>query len=153
MDFANAIRARRLELGLKPLAVAERCGLTIHEYGDIEQHADEFETAISTSKARNLCHILGLQFRTFIGLPADVSGQLQGVGPARLIRNARESSKISEDQLADLIGFEVNTIKRLEADDGFTDTLPLAVLRDLEEALRVERGALVREKCQHFKKQ
>jgi transcriptional regulator with XRE-family HTH domain len=143
MDFAKAIRARRQELGLSPAAVAGLCGLTIHEYCDIEQHADEFETAISTKKARDLCHALSIGFRDFIGLSTDASRQFEGIGPARLVRDARERAKMSQGELSDLIGFELDTIRRLETEDDFADTLPLAVLRDLERLLAIERGALV----------
>lgn len=142
MDFAEAIRHRRLELGLDLATVARQCGLSVYEYGDLEQHADEFETAISTRAARIVCHALGLNFRTFIGLPSDPAEQAE---PAALVRIARQREGMSQDQLADRIGFDVSTVRDLENGNSLPDALPLSVLYDLEAALRIERGVLVRE--------
>ena len=142
MNFAKAIRDRRIQLGLQAAAAAERLGLSIYEYGDVEQHADEFETAISTGTARQLCHVLGLELRSLLGLPQVTSKEMKNV--SELIRSTREGQKLSQVQLADRIGFNEETIRSLESTPEFVDTLPLSVLYELESALGLERGRLIR---------
>jgi len=143
MNPANAIRDRRMKLGLQAAAAAERSGLSIYEYGDIEQHADEFETAISTGTARRVCHVLGLELRSLLGLP-HVTSEHNNISD--VIRRARERKKLSQLQLADQIGFNEETVRSLESTAAFVDTLPLKVLYDLEDALGLERGSLVQER-------
>lgn len=144
MNLAKAIRERRMNLGLQAAAAAERSGLSIYEYGDIEQHADEFETAISTGAARRVCHMLGLELRSLLGLPQATAESISNVSD--VIRRARERKKLSPLQLADQIGFNEETVRSLESTAEFVDTLPLRVLYDLEDALTLERGSLVRER-------
>lgn len=144
MNLAKAIRDRRRKLGLQDVAVAKSSGLSIHEYGDIEQHADEFETAISTGTARQVCHVLGLELRSLLGLPKVTSKEMRDI--SELIRNAREAQKLSQLQVADRIGFNEDTIRSLESTPAFVDTLPLKVLYELEDALGLERGSLIQER-------
>jgi transcriptional regulator with XRE-family HTH domain len=143
VSFAKTIRNRRMQIGLQAAEVAKSVGLSIHEYTDIEQHTDEFETAISMGTARNVCHVLGLEFRSLLGLPNSAPNKTASVSDE--IRRAREKQELSQIQLADRIGFSEETIRSSEDIPGFVDTLPLKVLFDLEKALHLEKGCLVRE--------
>lgn len=145
MNIAKAIRDRRIELGLRAVTVAERSGLSIYEYGDVEQHADEFETAISSGTARKVCHVLGLELRSLLGLPQLMSGEMKDVSD--LIRIARGDRMLSQAELAERIGFTEETIHSLESTPEFVDSLPLTVLYELEASLGFEQGYLIREKA------
>ena len=142
MNLANAIRNRRLELKLKDVDVARSSGLSIHEYADIEQHADEIETAVSMGAAKRVLHTLELDVRKLLGLPP-LKSELSDISD--FLRKAREHQKLSKGQLAKRIGFDEHTVTSLEEVAGFLDTLPLNVVYELESALALERGFLVRE--------
>lgn len=143
MNIAKIIRDRRIQLGHQAAVVAERTGLSIYEYSDIEQHADEFETAISAGTARVVCHTLGLEMRNLLGLPQRAPKETESV--SELIRSTREKRGLSEAELAERIGFAEETVHSLESTPDFADTLPLSVLYELEGVLGLERGHLIRE--------
>ncbi|HZE92913.1 MAG TPA: hypothetical protein VE029_14565, partial [Rhizobacter sp.] len=70
MSTAKTLRGKRLEMGLSDVEVAERLGLTVFELGDIEQHDDELETAVSLRTARRLCSLLKLPLEKVLGIPS-----------------------------------------------------------------------------------
>jgi transcriptional regulator with XRE-family HTH domain len=138
----QAIRDQRIRLGLRDITVAQRAGLSIHEYCDLEQHEDEFATAVSLAKLRQVCHVLALKLRTLLGLEAVTVAEGEF---SEMVRAARTARGLSHVELGDQIGFEEQTIASIESIPDFLETLPLVVVFDLERALGLERGALVRE--------
>lgn len=141
MNLARVIRERRKELGLDDTFVSKRSGLSIHQYADVEQHPDEFETAISAKTAMEICAVLGLNVRDVLGLPQTRSAVAQSA--STVMRTARERHGLSESTLADRIGFDEDTIHSLEASPDKIYSLPLVVIFDLERELGLERGTLI----------
>ena len=61
MTCANeVIRRARERLGLTAQEAAARAGLSVHEYGDLEQHADEVVSAVSLATVRRVCKTLNI---------------------------------------------------------------------------------------------
>src|SRR6266542_1821569 len=112
MKAGDRIRSRRVELGLRDVDVAERVGLSIYEYGDLEQHADEFATAIALKDAQRLCGMLGLSLLDVLEIPGTAVSS--SVSPQQLIRDAREREGLTVAELADHIGFTDETVQSIE---------------------------------------
>lgn len=142
MNIAKKLLGQRQQLGLSDEHVARLVGLSIHEYGDVEQHADEFETAISVGSAKKICHVLGFGLRHLLGLPTQMPTDDRSL--SELVSRQRENQGLSVEQLAERIGFSRETIEGIEANAAALDLLPLVVIYDLEDALGFERGSLVR---------
>lgn len=143
MKISDAIRGKRIELGLSDLSVAQRAGLSIHEYSDIEGRDDEFTTAIPLETARRVCNALNLNFRALLGL-SDMIATADKISD--VVREARTNQGMSQLALGDAIGFSEETIRSIESSPNFLTTLPIVVVFDLERVLGIERGSLVRPK-------
>jgi transcriptional regulator with XRE-family HTH domain len=138
------IREARQKAGLSPVDVASGIGLTISEYEDIEQYADEFTSSFSLAKAKALCVFLGLDVVDVVeqellggNLPLELPTDFRGLLRKQLLRKRRQSLGLSEAEVADAIGFEHIAIHEAEAHDRFLDTLPIQVLADLAKHLQL----------------
>jgi ribosome-binding protein aMBF1 (putative translation factor) len=140
VSYEKAIRERRIRLGLADTSVAEKVGLTIDQYDDVEQHADEFLTNISMLCARRICAVLGFQLRALLLLPPQ---QPRKQPRSSIVKEAREAKGLSTLAVAELIGFEEHVIRSSEEKEEHLDFLPVGVIFELEKALGLEKGALV----------
>jgi transcriptional regulator with XRE-family HTH domain len=147
MRANKLLRQAREQVGLSEVEVASRAGLSIHEYSDLEQHADEFISAISLAKAKALSKVLGCRLEDFLADEPLKTGSLAPEDPAvskpRLLQKRRVMLRMSESEVADAIGFDENTIKQAESDDKFLDTLPIQVLAELASTLQLPFGLLI----------
>lgn len=132
MKTHETIQTRRLELGLSESEVASQTGISIHEYGDIEQYAEEFTSVLPLSAARRLCEVLGLDMLRLIGLDsgstpnAPVSQPISQLVPRNeQVSQGRNALGISRDQLAERLGFEEEILEKIESDPQFLETLPI----------------------------
>lgn len=150
MRAHELIRKTREQAGLSDVEVAARAGLSVAEYDDVEQHPDEFISAVSLARAKAVCAALHLKLMDLVllefgevGASTHVPAELGGLQRNLLLRKRRKALGMSEIALADGIGFEVTAIQRAEEDDGFFETLPIRVLADLAKELKLPVGSLV----------
>jgi transcriptional regulator with XRE-family HTH domain len=150
MRAHELIRKTREQAGLSNIEVAARAGMSVAEYDDVEQHPDEFVSALSLTRAKAVCATLHLKLMDLVILELGDVGESRSVPPELgalqrnlLLRKRREAFGMSESALADGIGFEAAAIQRVEADDGFLETLPIRVLADLATELQLPVGRLV----------
>lgn len=142
MTPAQYIYARRKALNLSDSEVARRAGVTIFEYGDIEQHADELTSAISLGRARAICEALQTDIPSALGLPTAVSDS--NIPRHKLIARQRQDMRLTVREVGDAIGFSDNVVHSLEAVPQFLDTLPVQVALDLGKCLNIAFSDLTR---------
>jgi transcriptional regulator with XRE-family HTH domain len=149
MKDNERIRTRRLKLGLSETSVASSVGMGIHAYCDLEQHADEFRSAVDLRTAREICRVLGLTLEEFLDIPTRLGVEPKSVcSPlprGERIARARESVGLTRFDIADRLGFDESAIEVLESDSCAIDRYPIEFLLDLTKLLGMPPGALLRE--------
>jgi transcriptional regulator with XRE-family HTH domain len=149
MRANEIIKARRLELQLSDEAVARRSGITIYEYGDLEQHADEFLSALSSSQIKKVCDCLTLDFIELIehevGTLSLTKDHKQSGPRNLLITKKRNALGISQSQLAESLGFEPSIVVEIEQDPTFLDRWPIELILALGKALDLSPRPLLQE--------
>jgi len=142
MNIPDKIRARRTELGLSDLEVAQLAGISIHQYADVEQHADEFTSVLTSLEAKQLCEVLHLNLAELIGvgpLVTDLSPHLsdQQIDRNLLISKRREELRISQHDLAESLGFEDGVIDQIERDPNYLNNWPIELIISLANELNL----------------
>jgi DNA-binding XRE family transcriptional regulator len=141
-----------MELNLKDTQVAQRAGLSIDEYFDVELHPDEIYTVTPLGTVKNLAHVLGFDFMSLFEMPCPFccgAIVLDDYSLPRnvLIRKKRENKGLSADQLGDRIGFATVAVNNMEADPAFLETWALVYIQELAEAIDVPFQVLLAVKC------
>jgi transcriptional regulator with XRE-family HTH domain len=105
------VQARREELGFSDVEVAARAGISIHQYSDIERHADEFRTVLTLREARQVCEILELDLLEFLGLDEFINGGevSEALPKHELIKRRREQLGLRIEDIAEHLGFDEST--------------------------------------------
>lgn len=139
VDFNEKIQQRREQLGLSDVEVAEKTGIGISAYGDLEAYGDEATTAVSLADLKRLCDVLDLELIEFLNIPRQQFGKRIYPKPRNvLIREMRQKKGLSEDELGDRVGFYVSAIISMESDPDFLelwcveDILVLARILDIQ---------------------
>lgn len=147
------IRARRIALGAGEVEVATGCGLSVYEYGDIEQHRDELFQVAHLRQARCLCDRLGLDiFEIF-----DMNCAFCADGAAyhddyllprnELVRKQRTALGFSQADLGDEIGFETAAIENMENDPDFFEEWSFDLIHETATILNVPPQIFLAIKC------
>lgn len=148
MNAHQRIKARRLELGLSESAVAQRIGIGIDAYCDVEQHADEFFTVVNLETARALCRVLDLDLEELVGFVTKGAIGISDVSERKsrheLIRCGREAAGLSRAAVAEHLGFDEETIEDWESDPNAVDRYPIELLVELADLLRLAPLDLLR---------
>jgi transcriptional regulator with XRE-family HTH domain len=146
MTIANQIRARRLSLGKSDTEIATLAGLSIYEYGDVEQHADEFLTALPLRAARKLCTVLQLDILQLINREKakGANCRLEKFRGA-LIREKRLALGQSVNDIAEHIGFADDTVISIETIPEFLDSLPIQVVLEVADRLSLSADIVLAE--------
>lgn len=146
------IKARREALGLSDVQVSERTGLSVYEYGDIEQYADEVYSVTDLRQARVLCQVLGIDLFELFDLKCEFCGQAQlsanySLPRNEVIRKQRLALGISEEQLGDDIGFEARTVQYLEEDKDHLEGWSFELIEELAKLLMLPLQVLLGVQC------
>jgi len=133
--------------------VATAVGMSIHEYSDIEQHADEFFTVTHLSEIRKLATLLGLEIADLVGLQCAfcVDGEAYSsdflLDRSEIICKSRESKGMQVDELADRIGFDRIAVEQMEKDKGFLEAWSIELISKLASVIEVPLQILLDIKC------
>ncbi len=143
MDINQEIKRRREEIGLTDTEAASQVGLSIHEYTDIEQHADEIFTLVKLNTIKRICELLQLDiFDLFKMQCAFCEGNIQylpcySTPRNRLIRKRRLELGITEEELGERLGFEATAISNMERAPHFLETWPFNFIKELSTIINV----------------
>lgn len=145
MNPNERIREQRIRLGLRDKDVADRVGMTIHEYSDVEQHEDELRTVVELKKAKQICDILGLNLLDLFEIYPDQQRPIPTVVPKhKLIKDRREALNLTISALAEAFGFEESTMRALEDDPDAINRWPADLVMQLAERLEIAPYVLMR---------
>jgi transcriptional regulator with XRE-family HTH domain len=146
----SIIREARQRLNLTEEQCARKCGLSLWSYGDVEARGGEFFSNISLGTARRICNFLGLDLldltARFLGL--EISNRLPVDDESYYSRNqliayTRSKRGMTQENLADSIGFGTVTVEFLERTPDFIESLPLKVVVELARSLELDPGLLL----------
>jgi hypothetical protein len=151
MKINERLRSARLRLGISEIALAERSGLSIYELGDIESYSDEFQTAVQSRYALQLCWELGVDVFDLLSLEPmhDVPHEELRV----YLQNIRQASGLTSTELDELIGFETGFVQKLE--DGSVDLAeyPLELAMMIADETKSSRAAILATLVQHLRRE
>ena len=143
MQINKKIKQARMACGLTDVELARRLGITIYQYGDIEFHEDELASVVKLSVVRRLCEILKLNAYDLLEIPKDDACPTDQRRNELIIAQMKNLG-ISNEELADSIGFEVVAIEEMRADPDFLETWTFDLIKELAEALRLPIQSLLR---------
>jgi transcriptional regulator with XRE-family HTH domain len=136
MNTAENIRAKRKLLGKSDIEVAAAIGINIHAYGDVEQHEEEFSTALPLSVARRLCLVLDLNLLQLVGRSTVRESTYEPkMARGTLVHQQRSTLGMNLKRVAEHIGFTEATISSIETMPGFLDTLPVQTVLEISDLL------------------
>ena len=144
MEIHKTIKQARLASGLSDVELVYRLGISIYEYGDIEFYEDELASVVDLHVVRQLFQILHLDPFALLEIPKEDSGSLGDQKRNELIMAQMKHLKMSNEDLADQIGFEVVAIEEMRADPDFLETWTLDLIKDLAGILQLPIQSLVR---------
>jgi transcriptional regulator with XRE-family HTH domain len=153
VNVAQRIKHRREELGLTDSYVALNCGLSTHEYWDIEHHADEICEVAQLAAVKKILKILRADFFDFFSAPCffceERKGSLEDYQRPRneLIRAWREKKGWSREELGDRVGFYEVEMQNLENDPNHIESWCLADIQLLATELDLPLQYLLDVKC------
>jgi transcriptional regulator with XRE-family HTH domain len=138
----DLIKTRREASNMAMASCAKRAGISVHEWGDIEQHADALVNEVSMGEARRVCDAVGLDLVQLAGFAA--GGNAAHPVRHEVVLKARERLRMTQAELSDQIGFEEYVIRWLERSSDFFEALPVKVIVDLANALSLDPSTLIR---------
>jgi transcriptional regulator with XRE-family HTH domain len=144
IPIPEQIVTRREELGLSEVDVAEACGMSIYEYGDVEAYDNELVQQVDLSHAKRLCRVLNLDFLTLVGAGKDTTDrQAEDSNAGRMLRNeifqqARLRLGLSVEHVADVVGYEPIAIESIETDPNDIETRSVKLFLDLCQVLQLD---------------
>lgn len=153
MDVNEKIKKRRQEMGLSEIEAAKSSDMSIHEYGDIEQHKDEIFLYPDLSHVKKLCEILDLDLFELLNIQcvfcADPSSYRHyfSLSRSQLIAIQRNVIGISIKELGDQIGFHESEIEKLEIDPEHIESWPIGYIQDIAFIINVPIQVLLHVKC------
>lgn len=153
MEANEKIIDRRKELGLSDVEIAQKAGLSIYEYGDIEQHADEIVAVTELHEVKKLLAVLKMDFLDTLEINcAFCSNTSQYLSEYSLLRNEllrkqRESLGMSREALGESIGFFAAEIENLEKNPDHLEAWSMDYIRDLSKVLKLPLQVLLNVKC------
>jgi transcriptional regulator with XRE-family HTH domain len=137
--IAKKLREARERRGLARDEVAQAAGLTPSMYWDLEMFDDELVSVVSAKEASAVCKALNLDLRELLAL----GDHTLAADRSKAIAAARVERDLSQEELADAIGYYPWVIKDAEATSDGVDGLCLIAILELETVLGLRKGALV----------
>jgi transcriptional regulator with XRE-family HTH domain len=140
IGIAERIKTLRLKSGRSELELANELGITLHSYGDLEQHDEELESVVSLAQALKLAKLLQTDLLTLLGeteIPVKMSiARVRSALNAQLGKSA-EAKELMEDTLDwDLGPF-------LEGSEEWTTVYTVDFVRRLATAIEVDWQVLL----------
>jgi transcriptional regulator with XRE-family HTH domain len=132
------LRSRRNELGLSDIEVSAKSGLSIYEYGDLEAHSHEFYEQISMAQAKKICEVLKVNIRDFVPECTSAVSSVPLLSRNLILSQERQRAGLTRKQLAEQIGYEVIAIEEAEASEENLDSMCLASVLDIANALKID---------------
>jgi DNA-binding XRE family transcriptional regulator len=141
MGIAARVRAFRIRAGKSQPEMAQRLGLNMAWYSDLETRDDELASTLTIFKAMELASIFGVSLHELLDEPP-VTGDLIALPelPDRIIAHAKREG-ISVEQLAERVGWELHEF--LGSPVQFAAEFPILFFQSIAAVLGINWLALV----------
>lgn len=145
MSISEKIKAAREQLGLTDVKAAEKVGLSIYEYGDLESYDNEAETVLDLGKLKKLCETLEIDLFELFSLDRPESHYLTYDLERRndIVSERRNALGLSQDELGDKVSFYGHVIQEMEDDSDFLESWCLEDVIALAKSLNVPSWVLI----------
>ena len=130
----NQIRNARERKGWTDVFTAEKVGLSIHEYDDVEAYEDEVRNVLSLATLRRLCAALDLDLYELFSISP--TPPYPG-GRATLVKDRRQILGLSTEEVGDKVGFYGHVIEEMEQNEEFLESWCLDDILELAKVLGV----------------
>jgi hypothetical protein len=119
-------------VGLDERTIAERLGMSLPAYCDLERFDDELVTCLSLDQVRRLAQVLRLSIPALLGHDADAAGSSSPMSMVEVIDRVRQrlvQAGISVEGFSDRVGWDVTAA--LNDPDSAWHDWNIDCLRDL----------------------
>jgi len=153
MNVNEKIKARRQELALTAATVAKQANLSIHEYGDIEQHDHEIYDVAQLRAVKKICEVLQADFLALFDMKCafcEVGIEYlanYSLPRNELLRKRRTELGISQKELGDRVGFYEVEVQNLESKPDHLETWVIENIKELSTVSNVPLQILLNVKC------
>ena len=142
-DIAAYIRTARLAKGMSDTEAANRIGVEISAYGDLEQHRDELLTTLPLRLVRRLCTELDIKASDLLNLDA-TQGEVLNLSRNYIISTQMTKYSMSVSRLADRLGFDESIISSMIKDADFLEEWPVDLIVNLSVELKINISTLLK---------
>jgi len=144
MKINEKIAQRRKEMGISEKELAEKTGLGIYYYGDVEAYEHEVMQILELSKFKLICQILDLEPLDLLEGLREGSDEILNYEPRNmLINRKRIELGLSEEELGDKVGFYGRVIHEMEHDPDFLESWCLEDIIVLANILDIPKQVLL----------
>lgn len=147
MPVSETIKSARERKRMTDVQVAEKTGLSIYEYGDLESYDNEAETVLDLKKLKVLCKVLEISLFDMFSLEKPQSNYFHYDKKERndIVFNRRKALGFTQDELGDKVGFHGYVIQEMESDSEFLESWCLEDVVSLAETLGLPPWVLIGE--------
>lgn len=143
------IEQKRSALGISDEVFMRALGLSSMELYDLEAYEDELMSVFSLAHARAVSSILGMPIADLLETCGWISNGTDSAATPEtrsdMIAKAQLRCGLTDDELADAIGFDVVVVTKLKMAPSFIETLPLRTILELATALNLHPRHLLAE--------
>jgi DNA-binding XRE family transcriptional regulator len=148
LAIARLFRQKREALGLTDYEIADLAGVPDNVYYDMENYANEAYRVATLGNLRRVINVLGIDISSIVELSGAeiISNSTQSLKEKKRneqIAEARKKLCLSQDALADAIGFYVEAVNSMEGDPDFLEKWSLELIAKLSETLNISIYALL----------
>ncbi len=145
MSISQKIKDARERKGLTDLQIAEKVGISIYEYGDVEAYDNEAQSVLDLKYLKKLCSALNINlFELFSFEKGDNVNNNYDLDRRDLIVSSyRNKLAISQDKLGDKVGFHGHVIYKMETDRDFLESWCLEDIVSLANVLDIPPWVLI----------
>lgn len=153
VNVNDIIKSTRLRLGLSRDDVALRAGLSWNEYFDLELHPNEAFDVVHLRNVKQVAKVLHLDVLDLFGIRCAFCGdpKLAVPGPhlsrSELVRDRRAAIGMSQENIADRIGFETIAVAQMESDPDFLESWAVGLIQELAGVLALPPQLLLGVRC------
>jgi transcriptional regulator with XRE-family HTH domain len=149
MNLNEIVKKRRIELGLTINEAAEKSGLSIHEYTDVEDYPDEIASVLQLRDLKSICKTLNIDIYEFLGNETECAERDQGdkadlVSLNELVRQKRETANLTRIELGDRLGFYEEAIIDMESDPKFLESWSIELIKNLCAELKIPITVIIK---------
>lgn len=137
-NLNTIIKDKRISLGLARNDLAKACGMTEHEYRDLEDYDDEIYTVVQLAEIDCVCSRLGINIVDLFGYSS-----IKDLLPQDVIHKRMKEKNISTIELSNLIGIEESYIDNIKKDIANLGVWVMDPILSLSKHLELNLGSLL----------